>query len=85
LLEIWRVDRPTLLFVTQEHIKEALVPSDRIVVMRAKPGRIHAQYRIDRPRPRRRSEPGLQAWEERFLENLDLPAKGSGKEPEFMS
>jgi sulfonate transport system ATP-binding protein len=82
LLEIWRADRPTLLFVTHD-IEEALVLSDRVVVMRAKPGRIHAQYRIDLPRPRRRTEPGLQAWKERILEDLDLAATGGGKEPEF--
>jgi sulfonate transport system ATP-binding protein len=61
LLDIWRADQPTMLFVTHD-IEEALVLSDRVVVMRAKPGRIHAQYRIDLPRPRRRTDPALLAW-----------------------
>jgi len=82
LLEIWRAERPTMLFVTHD-IEEALVLSDRVVVMRAKPGRIHAQYRIDLPRPRRRTEARLQAWKERILEDLDLAVKGAGAEPEF--
>jgi sulfonate transport system ATP-binding protein len=82
LLEIWRNERPTMLFVTHD-IEEALVLSDRVVVMRAKPGRIHAQYRIDLPRPRRRTETGLQHWKERILEDLDLAQKGAGAEPEF--
>jgi sulfonate transport system ATP-binding protein len=82
LLDIWRADQPTMLFVTHD-IEEALVLSDRVVVMRAKPGRIHAQYRIDLPRPRRRTEAQLQAWKERILEDLDLARKGGGAEPEF--
>jgi len=82
LLDIWRADQPTMLFVTHD-IEEALVLSDRVVVMRAKPGRIHAQYRIDLPRPRRRTEARLQAWKERILEDLDLAVKGGGAEPEF--
>jgi sulfonate transport system ATP-binding protein len=82
LLEIWRADRPTMLFVTHD-IEEALVLSDRVVVMRARPGRIHAQYRIDLPRPRRRTEARLQAWKERILEDLDLAVRGGGADPEF--
>jgi sulfonate transport system ATP-binding protein len=82
LLDIWRTDQPTMLFVTHD-IEEALVLSDRVVVMRAKPGRIHAQYRIDMPRPRRRTEGRLQAWKERILEDLDLAVKGAAAEPEF--
>ena len=82
LLDIWRAEQPTMLFVTHD-IEEALVLSDRVVVMRAKPGRIHAQYRIDLPRPRRRTEARLQAWKERILEDLDLAVKGGAAEPEF--
>ncbi|HKW54370.1 MAG TPA: ABC transporter ATP-binding protein [Stellaceae bacterium] len=82
LLDIWRADQPTMLFVTHD-IEESLVLSDRVVVMRAKPGRIHAQYRIDLPRPRRRTEAQLQSWKERILEDLDLAQKGADAEPEF--
>jgi sulfonate transport system ATP-binding protein len=82
LLDIWCADQPTMLFVTHD-IEEALVLSDRVVVMHAKPGRIHAQYRIDLPRPRRRTEAALQNWKERILEDLDLAVKGGAAEPEF--
>jgi sulfonate transport system ATP-binding protein len=82
LLEIWRADQPTMLFVTHD-IEEALVLSDRIVVMRARPGHIHAQYRLDLPRPRRRTEARLQHWKERILEDLDLATRGAGADPEF--
>jgi sulfonate transport system ATP-binding protein len=80
LLEIWRADEPTMLFVTHD-IEEALELSDRVVVMRAKPGRVYAQYRIELPRPRRRTEAPLQSWKERILWDLDLAKKGP--EPEF--
>ena len=80
LLEIWGADQPTMLFVTHD-IEEALVLSDRVVVMRARPGRVYAQYRIELPRPRRRTEAPLQSWKERILWDLDLAKKGP--EPEF--
>jgi sulfonate transport system ATP-binding protein len=83
LLEIWRAEQPTMLFVTHD-IEEALVLSDRVVVMRARPGRILAQYRIDLPRPRRRTEAQLQTWKERILEDLDLGVRGGSAEPEFV-
>jgi sulfonate transport system ATP-binding protein len=82
LLDIWRAAQPTMLFVTHD-VEEALVLSDRLVVMRARPGRIHAQYRIDLGRPRRRTEAGLQSWKERILEDLDLAQKGADADPEF--
>lgn len=73
LLEIWREDRPTMLFVTHD-IEEALVLSDRVIVMRGRPGRVHRDYAIDLPRPRRRSDPRLLLWKESIIEDLDLAA-----------
>jgi sulfonate transport system ATP-binding protein len=73
LLEIWRADKPTMLFVTHD-IEEALVLSDRIVVMRGRPGRVRRDYAIDLPRPRRRTDPRLVEWKERLLDDLDLAA-----------
>ncbi|MBV8653906.1 MAG: ABC transporter ATP-binding protein [Alphaproteobacteria bacterium] len=73
LLEIWRADHPTMVFVTHD-IEEALVLSDRVVVMRGRPGHIHRDYAIDLPRPRRRSEARLLAWKDSILEDLDLAA-----------
>jgi sulfonate transport system ATP-binding protein len=73
LLEIWRADRPTMVFVTHD-IEEALVLSDRVVVMRSRPGRIHRDHAIDLKRPRRRSEARLLAWKESILDDLDLAA-----------
>jgi sulfonate transport system ATP-binding protein len=71
LLEIWSEDRPTMVFVTHD-IEEALALSDRVVVMRGRPGRIHRTYTIELPRPRRRADPALQHYKEAILEDLDL-------------
>ncbi|UOQ65800.1 ABC transporter ATP-binding protein [Hymenobacter volaticus] len=70
LLEIWSYDKPTLLLVTHD-IEEALVLSDRVVVLRGHPGRIHQTLTVDLPRPRRRTDPAFQLWKQRLLDALD--------------
>jgi NitT/TauT family transport system ATP-binding protein len=57
-LRIHQQSRKTTLFVTH-NIDEALMLSDRIVVMRASPGRVHAVIRNDLPRPRTVEQQGL--------------------------
>jgi sulfonate transport system ATP-binding protein len=74
LLEIWAKDRPTMLFVTHD-VDEALALSDRIVVMRGHPGRVHRDYAIDLPRRRDRSATAFQVWKSRILDDLDLTAE----------
>jgi NitT/TauT family transport system ATP-binding protein len=51
LLHIWEKSRKTVLFVTHS-IDEAIVLSDHIIVMAAKPGRIISRLTVDLPRPR---------------------------------
>ncbi|MBV9119362.1 MAG: ABC transporter ATP-binding protein, partial [Chloroflexi bacterium] len=51
LLRIWDETRKTVLFITHS-IDEALVLSDRVIVMTAHPGRIKADIPISFPRPR---------------------------------
>lgn len=51
LLEVWQKDRTTVLFVTHD-VDEAILLSDRIYVMTARPGRIKAEITVDLPRPR---------------------------------
>ena len=51
LLDIWGRLQPTVLFVTHD-IDEALVLSDRVLVMTHRPGRIREEIVVDLPRPR---------------------------------
>jgi NitT/TauT family transport system ATP-binding protein/sulfonate transport system ATP-binding protein len=56
IVRIWQQEKKTVLFVTN-NIDEAIFIGDRIVVMEGKlPGRIHASYTIDLPRPRDHSD-----------------------------
>ena len=51
LLEFWQTHRKSVLFVTHS-VPEAVILSDRIVVMGARPGAIKAVVDVDLPRPR---------------------------------
>ena len=51
LLRIWELTRKTVVFITHS-IDEALVLSDRIVLMTAHPGKIKAMFKVELERPR---------------------------------
>ncbi len=69
LLRVWNTRRKTVVFVTHS-ISEALILSDRIIVLNASPGRIRSQHVLDIPRPRRRSDPRLIALHDEIWQQL---------------
>lgn len=71
LLELWTEERFTMVFVTHD-IEEAVALSDRIVVMRGNPGHIYAEFALDLPRPRKRTDADFQHWKEKITQSLDL-------------
>ncbi len=73
LLSIWREARPAVLFVTHS-ISEAILLSDRVVVMSARPGRISADLTVPFDRPRGahlRAEPGFVEMEDHLRSTLE--------------
>jgi ABC-type nitrate/sulfonate/bicarbonate transport system ATPase subunit len=60
LLQIWARTRVTVMFVTHS-VEEAVLLSDRILVMSAGPGRIDSDIAIALPRPREVSSPEFNA------------------------
>ncbi|MYS79607.1 ABC transporter ATP-binding protein [Embleya scabrispora] len=51
LLETWNRDRRTVMFITHD-VDEAVYLANRVVVMAARPGRIHRVIPVDLPYPR---------------------------------
>ncbi|MFQ5970819.1 MAG: ABC transporter ATP-binding protein [Alphaproteobacteria bacterium] len=56
LLRVWSARKKTVVFVTHS-IPEALVLSDRVILMAASPGRIQNEFPVEMPRPRQRTDP----------------------------
>jgi len=76
LLELWREERKTVVFVTHD-LEEAVRLSDRVVVMSPQPGRIVAEERIELDRPRDDKvliEPAFVAAKDRLLRALRASA-----------
>ncbi|WP_181350699.1 ABC transporter ATP-binding protein [Thalassobacillus sp. CUG 92003] len=71
LMKIWEETKKTIVFVTHS-IQEAIKLSDRVVVMGTRPGRIIADFDIDIPRPRQRSDERVIEIEERIMSLLEV-------------
>ena len=69
LLRIWEQRHVTFIFVTHS-VDEAVVLSDRIVVMTARPGKIKEIVEVDLPRPRSRTSPEVNRLRDRVLKLL---------------
>jgi NitT/TauT family transport system ATP-binding protein len=79
LLEIWQQTRTTVLFVTH-HIEEAVLLSERVVVLSNRPGTVVRTIDVDLPRPRDaeiREDPRFRQIV-RELRSLLLPAATRG-------
>jgi sulfonate transport system ATP-binding protein len=70
LLALWADVRPTLIHVTHD-VDEAIVLSDRVIVMRPRPGRIAEDIVVDLPRPRDRQSAAFDFVKRRVLAALD--------------
>ena len=71
LSSLWQGRRFTVIFVTHD-VEEAVMLSDRVVIMLGQPGRIHSEIAIDLPRPRVRTASEVQALREEIVRALDL-------------
>jgi ABC-type nitrate/sulfonate/bicarbonate transport system ATPase subunit len=69
LLRIWEARKKTVIFVTHS-IEEALMLSDRVVLLAPHPGRIHKDLPIALPRPRSRTDPRFNALYEEIWKGL---------------
>jgi NitT/TauT family transport system ATP-binding protein len=80
LLDVWEKQRVTVLFVTHD-VDEAILLSDRIFVMTARPGRIKTVVDIALERPRRsvelESSPAFNAYKRQILELVREEARKS--------
>jgi len=70
LLDLWADLRPTLVMVTHD-VDEAIVLADRIMVMRAQPGRVYEEIACELPRPRDRQSAAFDFVKRRVLAALD--------------
>ena len=87
LLELWEgaTPRKTVVFVTHD-IDEAILLSDKIVMMTANPGRVYRELKVPFDRPRNRSELVQTGEYNKFRNNLlslfysDIADKIGGEE-----
>ena len=76
VLDLWEQDRKSVVFVTHD-VEEAILLSDRILVLSEGPGTLVAEYQVPAPRPRRALlEMNEELWElkQRILASLRLAA-----------
>ncbi|TBW35529.1 ABC transporter ATP-binding protein [Siculibacillus lacustris] len=78
LLDIVGDEIPNVLLITHD-IEEAIVLSDRILVLGGPPARIRRDLVVDLPRPRHRASAGFQALKTLLLDDL-FPRHGAGAE-----
>lgn len=66
---IWLKTRKTVLFITH-NIREAVLLSDRVLVMSTQPGRIKQEFAIRAARPHQAGDPLMHHYENKIMETL---------------
>lgn len=69
LLRVWEARKKTVIFITHS-INEALILSDRIILLSPHPGRIKQDFHVDLPRPRVRTDPAFNALYQKIWDGL---------------
>ena len=70
LLAVWERKQMTTIFVTHD-IGESIFLADRIVILTARPGKLHKEISVDLPRPRSYTNPELISYESALLAELE--------------
>jgi NitT/TauT family transport system ATP-binding protein len=86
LLELWQAgDFPTraILMVTH-NIEEAVLCSDRVIILGTNPGRLRAEIAIDLERPRDRRDPAFEALVDQIY-GIRLPLADAAVLPSFVT
>lgn len=68
-IQLWEQNRSTVIFVTHD-LEEAILLSDRVILMASRPGRMVADMKIDLPRPRTQETRNTEEFRH-LLETLD--------------
>ena len=65
-LQVWELDRPTLIVVTHD-LDEALLLADRVILLTPHPGQVQRERTVVLPRPRQSTDPEFQALKRELL------------------
>ena len=71
LVALWRKAEFTAILVTHD-VEEAVLLGSRVIVLTERPGRIKAEFAVERPYPRHRDDPELVALRRQILATLGL-------------
>ena len=71
LIEIWELDKKTVIFVTHS-IEEAVFLASKVVVMTPRPSRVAGEVEIELKRPRDRTSPDFNLYKKKVLELLRI-------------
>ncbi len=69
LCSVWKSLRKTVVLVTHD-VEEALLLSDRVLVLSARPAKVIAEFLVSKERPRSRADPQIQGLREETLRSL---------------